>query len=176
MKRNFLLIGIIAVFFAAIGIYFGMKQYEPAAAQPTVVSHFFAQSMPDTKGQPQAMSQWKGKPLVINFWATWCAPCVDEMPELTELQSDLAQSNVQILGIGIDSPSNIVEFSEKHKISYPLYVAGMSGTELSRQFGNKAGGLPYTVLIDSKGQINKTYLGRLKMAELRQDIAEMEQQ
>jgi thiol-disulfide isomerase/thioredoxin len=174
MKRSFVLIGVIAVLFTAIGIYFGVKQYEPAAAEPAVVSQFFAQSMPDIKGQPQALEQWRGKPLVVNFWATWCAPCVEEMPELTQLQSDLSESKVQILGIGIDSPSNIVEFSQKHKIGYPLYVAGMSGTELSRQFGNKAGGLPFTVLIDSKGLISKTYLGRLKMAELRQDIAELE--
>jgi thiol-disulfide isomerase/thioredoxin len=170
MKRNLSLIIVIGVLFAITGVYFGIRHYEPAASQPDVVSHFYAESMTDSRGQVQPLSQWKGKTLIVNFWATWCAPCVDEMPELTELQSELTQSNMQILGIGIDSPSNIAEFERKHKIGYPLYVAGMEGTNLSRQFGNQAGGLPFTVLIDSKGSITKTYLGRLKMDQLRKDL------
>ena len=95
------------------------------------------------------------------------------MPELTELQKELQPKNIQILGIGIDSPANISAFAEKYKIAYPLYVAGMEGSELSRQLGNQAGGLPFTVLIDASGKVKKTYLGRLKMDELRRDIAAM---
>ena len=93
------------------------------------------------------------------------------MPELTELQTELAGKNIQILGIGIDSPSNIREFAAKYKITYPLYIAGLTGSELSRQFGNQAGGLPFTVIIGPKGDVRKTYLGRLKMDQLRADIA-----
>jgi peroxiredoxin len=77
------------------------------------------------------------------------------------------------LGIGIDSPSNIRQFSEKHQISYPLLVAGMAGTELSREFGNQAGGLPFTVLIDSDGRVRKTYIGRLDLKKLRADLASL---
>ena len=93
------------------------------------------------------------------------------MPELSALQTEIASKNTQILGIGIDSPSAILEFSTKYRISYPLYVVGMGGSELSRQFGNQAGGLPFTVLIGSDGRVKKTYVGRLKMAELRADLA-----
>ena len=95
------------------------------------------------------------------------------MPELSGLQAELTPKDVQLLGIGIDSPSNIADFAAKYKIAYPLYIAGMSGTELSRQFGNSAGGLPFTVLIGRDGQVRKTYLGRLKLAELRADIASL---
>jgi peroxiredoxin len=92
------------------------------------------------------------------------------MPELVALQSELADKNLQIIGIGIDSPSNIREFSSTHHITYPLLVAGMNGTELARQFGNQAGGLPFTVLISPQGQVRKVYLGRLDMKKLRDDL------
>jgi thiol-disulfide isomerase/thioredoxin len=129
--------------------------------------------MPDAAGKPADMKQWKGRPLVLNFWATWCAPCVEEMPELTALQNELQPGKIQILGIGIDNPASVSAFADKYKIAYPLYVAGMEGSELSRQLGNQAGGLPFTVLIDANGKVKKTYLGRLKMDELRRDIAAM---
>jgi thiol-disulfide isomerase/thioredoxin len=129
--------------------------------------------LPDASGAQQALAQWKGKAMVLNFWAPWCAPCVEEMPELSQLQKEYAGKNLQVIGIGIDSPNNIAEFAKKFNIAYPVYVAGITGTELSRQFGNKAGGLPYTVLIGADGQIKKTYLGRLKFEQLRADLAAM---
>jgi thiol-disulfide isomerase/thioredoxin len=173
MRRNILLFSVVAVLFASIGIYFGKKDLEPTSPQPSATANFFAQSMNDSEGKPQALSQWKGKPLVVNFWATWCPPCVEEMPELSALQREVLNKNIQIIGIGIDSPSNIAEFSSKYKIHYPLYTSGMSGTDLSRQFGNQAGGLPFTVLIGADGQIKKRYLGRLNMEELRKDLASL---
>ena len=93
------------------------------------------------------------------------------MPELDKLARDSAGKNIRVIGIGIDSPTNIAEFAAKFKISYPIYVAGLSGTELARSFGNAGGGLPYTVLIGADGQVRKTYLGRLKFEELKADLA-----
>jgi thiol-disulfide isomerase/thioredoxin len=180
-KNNLIMIAGVALAAGAIGALVGTQHTAPAPA-PTqapapldaatgVVGELYAQSMNDAKGAPQALSQWKGKALVVNFWAPWCAPCVQEMPELAELAAESAGKNIQVIGIGIDSPANIAQFADKFKISYPLYVAGMSGTDLSRKFGNSAGGLPYTVLIGADGQIKKTYLGRLKFAELKADLA-----
>jgi thiol-disulfide isomerase/thioredoxin len=171
MKRNWLLFTVIAIVFAAIGAYFGVQYHAPVASHPSVTARLFAQALPDAQGQSHPMSQWQGKTLIVNFWATWCAPCVEEMPELSVLQNEIAAKNGQIIGIGIDSAVNILEFTAKYKIAYPLYVAGMSGTELSRAFGNQAGGLPFTVLIAPDGKIKKTYLGRLKLEELRKDLA-----
>jgi thiol-disulfide isomerase/thioredoxin len=129
--------------------------------------------LPDKNGVPQQLSQWRGKALVVNFWATWCAPCVEEMPELNQLQTEVEKKNIQIIGIGIDSAANITSFASKLKIGYPLYVAGMAGTDLSRLFGNQAGGLPFTVLIDAHGQIKKTYLGRLNLEEVRRELTSL---
>ena len=144
-----------------------------AAPLAAPVAALFGQQLKDAKGVDQALAQWQGKGLVVNFWATWCGPCVEEMPELSALQAENKGKNLQIIGIGIDSPSNIAEFAEKHKIAYPVYVGGMSGTDLSRQLGNGHGGLPFTVLIGADGQVKKTYLGRLKFDELRADLASM---
>ncbi|MES2024750.1 MAG: TlpA disulfide reductase family protein [Pseudomonadota bacterium] len=170
MRRNVFLYGAIALFFAAVGIYFGTKHHTPADPESPAVANFFAQQLEDSNSKMQPLSQWQGKTLIINFWATWCAPCVEEMPELTELQTELLPKNIQILGVGIDSANNIREFATKYKITYPLYIAGINGSELSRQFGNQAGGLPFTVIIGPKGDVKKTYLGRLKMDQLRADI------
>lgn len=182
IKKNLLAYAVVALLFGATGAYVGINKKEAAppltteiaptgGAPHAPVTALFAQSMNDAGGSAQALSQWKGKALVVNFWAPWCAPCVEEMPELATLATDNAGKNVQVIGIGIDSPTNIAQFAARFKISYPLYVAGMSGTELARQFGNSAGGLPYTVLIGADGQVKKTYLGRLKFAQLKADLA-----
>src|SRR6476620_5883912 len=151
----------IALMFGAAGAYVGMSSKAPgpvttshaatAGAPPAPVQALYAQSMNDPAGASQPLAQWKGKALVVNFWAPWCAPCVEEMPELDALAKDSAAKGINVIGIGIDSPTNIAQFATKFKISYPLYVAGLSGTELARDFGNKAGGLPYTVLIGADG-------------------------
>jgi thiol-disulfide isomerase/thioredoxin len=173
MKKNTLLFVVIAVAFAAIGAYFALQRMEPTQPQQSASKLLFAQTLTNLQGNPEAISKWKGKILIVNFWATWCAPCVEEMPELVELQQEMKAHNVQIIGIGIDSASNMREFSSKHNIDYPLYIAGMNGTELSRQFGNQVGGLPFTVLIGTDGQVKKTYLGRLKMQQLRKDLTSL---
>jgi peroxiredoxin len=160
----------VALVFGVAGVWFGARHFAPAPAEASAVDAFYKRTLPDAKGVPASMSQWKGRPLVLNFWATWCAPCVEEMPELTALQKQLQSKNIQILGIGIDNPANISAFAEKYEIGYPLYVAGIDGSELSRALGNQAGGLPFTVLVDASGKVRKTYLGRLKIDQLRRDL------
>ncbi len=130
-------------------------------------------ALKDSSGRQRKMSEWQGKVLLVNFWATWCPPCVSEMPELVALQNDLASKNLQVIGIGIDSPSNIREFAEKHQITYPLLLGGLEGSDLSRQFGNQSGGLPFTILIGADGSVRKTYMGRLDMEKVRADLASM---
>ncbi len=180
-KRNLSIYIVIAVLFAAAGAYTGMRKDAPPATTtppPGVtgpVQALFGETLPDAKGvtTPLAKFQGQGKAVLVNFWATWCAPCVQEMPELSALATGEEGKKLQVIGIGIDSPSNITEFSDKYKIAYPVLVAGMSGTELARKFGNAQGGLPFTVLIGADGQVKKTYLGKLKFEELRKDLASL---
>jgi len=164
---------VIAVLFTAIGIYFGVKRLQPSAPADTAVAALMQISMKDSAGKQRKMSEWQGKVLVLNFWATWCPPCVSEMPELVALQNDFVSKNVQVVGIGIDSPSNIREFAEKHQITYPLLLGGLEGTELSKQFGNQSGGLPFTLLIGADGSVRKSYMGRLDMEQVRADLSSL---
>lgn len=161
---------VIALAFTAIGLYFGTKRFQPAPPADTAVGALMQLSMKDSGGAQRKMSEWQGKTLLLNFWASWCPPCVDEMPELVALQEERAGQNFQIVGIGIDSPDNIRQFAEKHHISYPLLLGGLEGTELSRQFGNESGGLPFTVLIAPDGSVRKTYMGRLNLEKVRADL------
>ena len=178
-KKNLTVYTVIALMFGAMGAYVGTHQKEAAAPQTTTVApgvtgpvaELYKQTLPDAKGVRQALAQYKGKAMLVNFWAPWCGPCVQEMPELSALAAGEAGKKLQVIGIGIDSPTNIAEFADKFHISYPVLVAGLSGTELSRQFGNSGGGLPYTVLIGADGQVKKTYLGRLKFEQLKADLA-----
>ena len=184
-KKEVILYTAIAILFGGIGAYVALKKNPAsvpvvappanaaAAAPATPVEALFAQSMNDASGANHSLARWKGKPLVVNFWAPWCAPCVQEMPELDQVATASAAQGINGIGIGIDSPSNIAEFATKLKINYPIYVAGMSGTDLGRQFGNSNGGLPYTVLISADGKVIKTYLGKLKFDELKADLAKL---
>lgn len=186
LNKNYFVYAAVAIACGAGGAWLNDRQEQQALAQagaakaaasaaalPAPVAALFQQQLKDAKGAEQSLAQWRGQGLLVNFWATWCAPCVEEMPELSALQAEQQGKKLQIIGIGIDSPANIAEFAEKHKIAYPVYVGGMSGTELSRQLGNAHGGLPFTVLIGADGQVKKTYLGRLKFEQLRADLASM---
>ncbi len=170
MKRKLLIYIPIALLFAAIGAYFNLQRLEPSSPETLAVNQLFAQPMVTANGIQVPLSQWKGKPLIVNFWATWCGPCVEEMPELNNMQVELLKKNIQIIGIGIDSQDNITKFADKYKITYPLYVAGTDGTALLRQFGNAAGGLPFTLLIGADGKVKKTLLGGIKFDELKKDL------
>jgi len=142
----------------------------PVHAATANADDLFAASLPDTKNHSQPLAQWKGKVLLVNFWATWCHPCVQEMPALSDLQAKGKVANLQIIGIGIDTPDNIAQFAAKYKISYPLYVGGVDASELMRKFGDGAGGLPFSLLIGPDGQVKKTYLGSLKIDQVKKDI------
>ena len=184
-KKKVIAIAAVAVIFGALGAVFGSKTREAApvtiAIAPTggpahnASTNLYAQTLNDLSGKPQALAQWKGTALLVNFWATWCGPCVQEMPELSALANEEAANGAtkrfNVIGVGIDSPSAMSDFAAKHNIKYPLYVGGMGGTELSRDFGNPSGGLPFTVLIGADGQVKKTYLGKLKFDELKADLA-----
>jgi len=142
----------------------GPLGHAPSARTPNPQALYEA-SLPDVSGQPVALSHLKGRPLVVNFWATWCPPCVEEMPHLEALSQEL--KNIQFVGIGIDNAANISQFVAKIPVSYPLYVAGHAGIAMVRELGNAAGGLPFTVLLDAEGRIFDTILGQVTPEDLR---------
>ncbi|MCD6671748.1 MAG: TlpA family protein disulfide reductase [Burkholderiaceae bacterium] len=161
----------LALGFGGFGAWVASRHYRLVTADNSAVDLLLGLAMPDAQGREVRLADWRGRPLVVNFWATWCPPCVGEMPELSEMQRDYAARGLQIVGIGIDSNKNIRQFAEKMPMSYPLLVAGTGGAELTRRFGNTSGSLPFTAVIDREGRIRHRILGRFDNAELRAAIA-----
>ena len=125
-----------------------------------------AATLPDLRGERQAMAQWKGNVLVVNFWATWCPPCLKEIPEFIRMQAALRDRRVQFVGIAIDDPHKVADFAAKMGINYPVLVAETEGISLARAAGNRLGGLPFTVVIDRQGKTARIELGTLDEAKL----------
>jgi thiol-disulfide isomerase/thioredoxin len=125
-----------------------------------------AATFPDLDGQPRRLLDWQGRPLVCNFWATWCSPCREEIPLLVAAKQQYAGAGLEVIGIGIDSAAKILEFAAIYRINYPLLVAGVNAIDLMRALNNKAGALPYTVLLDRHGVLVGTKLGAYRRSEL----------
>jgi thiol-disulfide isomerase/thioredoxin len=173
-KKHLAAYVLVALGFSVLGAAVGLRQDATAAATASApATDLYAQQLNDLAGKPQPLAKWKGKPLLVNFWASWCAPCVREMPELSTLAAKDGGKRFNVIGIGIDSPTNLAEFTRKVKIAYPIYVGGMGGTDLARALGNANGGLPFTVLLDAEGRVRKTYLGSLKFDQLTADLAKL---
>ncbi|MEK6245020.1 MAG: TlpA disulfide reductase family protein [Pseudomonadota bacterium] len=123
-------------------------------------------TMVDLAGQPRGLGEWRGRILVCNFWATWCAPCREEIPLLMAAKAKYASAGVEIVGIAIDNQANVRDFTTSFKISYPILLAEADGLELMRKLGNSVGGLPYTVVADRQGKVVHRKLGAFRQADL----------
>ncbi len=165
-RRGSLFVLSVGVAAAALGLGVGWWRSEPADVGATA-AELFAATFADADGVPQPLAQWRGRPLVVNFWATWCPPCVEEMPALQTIRDEYGGRGVEIIGIGIDSAPKIAAFRSKHQLTLPLLVAGVGGSDLYRVLGNSAGVLPFTVLIDSSGRIRQRHVGQVKPEQLR---------
>ncbi len=166
------LVGALAALAIAVGVAVERWQAGAARRQSDAASElFFAQRLRDGSNTERAMSEFRGRPVVINFWATWCAPCVEEIPMLSRLHA-AQDGRVAFVGLGIDSPGNIVGYNARSKPSYPLIMAGAGGTELARAFGDEQGSLPFTVLLGADGRVLERHLGKLDEATLARWLGE----
>ena len=125
-----------------------------------------AASFADLDGKMRQLDEWRGRVLVCNFWATWCAPCREEIPLLLEMRRKYGPGGVEIVGIAIDNAVKVRQFSASFSISYPILLAEADGLDLMRRLGNSSGGLPYTVIADREGTLVHRKLGALKQPEL----------
>jgi len=144
-RRQFLFGGSIAIIAAAAGALIANWQTRINPASAEAVKALFEREWLSPDQKPISTADWKNKVLVVNFWASWCPPCVEEMPALDKIQGEYDPKNMLIVGIGIDSPSNIRQFIEKTIISYPIVLGGLGGNEINKMLGNPSGALPFTV-------------------------------
>ena len=154
--------GVIAL---ATGVYFGLLRTPDMERQDGAT--LLALSLPNAAGVEQSLSQWPGKVLVVNFWATWCAPCREEMPEFMRAQNEYGSKGLQFVGIAVDQADKVEQFSKEFGLNYPTLIGGYGAVELSRTLGNKLAALPFTIVVDRQGRIVHTQLGPLKPDKLR---------
>ncbi|HYF44454.1 MAG TPA: TlpA disulfide reductase family protein [Ramlibacter sp.] len=114
------------------------------------------------------MSALKGRPLLVNFWATWCPPCVEELPLLDAFSREQAAKKWQVVGLAIDQPSAVRTFLSRTPVSFPVGLAGLEGTELGKALGNRSGGLPFTVVFGADATVRHRRMGRVTPADLAQ--------
>ena len=188
MRKNFIIMAVVA-FMAASGGYFLAKYLSPppevtlpgpgtavAAAIPSLsADDLLGQRRPDftlsdSHGVAVSASDFQGDVLLVNFWATWCTPCVEEMPMLSRLQQDYAGQGVNIVGIALDDAARASQFASDMAISYPVLVGQADVVVTGRRYGNNTGLLPFSVLIDANGIIRWTHLGPLTEEDLQHQI------
>ena len=137
------------------------------SASPGVI---YAAKFPDAQGRSQPLAQWDRRLLVVNFWATWCGPCKEEMPILKNLQAKFGSRGLQIVGIAADTQSNVANFGKSIDINYPLLVAETGAIEFSRRMGNRLGLLPHTLVLKPGGEIIYSKLGSVSEVEMTEII------
>ena len=159
------LIAAVAIGALLAGIFFagGFRTGAPAAA---AAAGLLGTTLPDMDGREQRVDQWKGKVLIVNFWATWCEPCREEMPQFVKMQRELGGRGVQFVGIAVDQPDKIRKFAAELGLNYPSLVGGYGALELSKTLGNKIMALPFTVILDRDGEIAHAQLGVWKSGKL----------
>lgn len=161
-------IGLLAVA-AGAGLWWGTRTpaSTPAVTRPSIApAALLATTFTDVRGERRALAQFQGKVVLLNFWATWCAPCREEMPAFNRLQQRWASAGVQFVGVSAEDPALVERFGRSLAIGYPLWTGGDEVRELSRRLGNASAVLPHSVLIGPGGEVLDVKVGAYKEPEL----------
>lgn len=182
------LLGILAA--AALGAGFSLGRIlslpQPPAGPPDLTAPSMEQAetvvgrqrpdftLPDLENRPRSISEWDGRPLLINFWATWCAPCREEIPVFLKAREQYASQGFEVIGIAIDLPDMVSEYAAEMGIDYPLLYGQENAMDVNQRYGNQIGALPYSVFVDARGVIRHVHIkGALDEAELGALLADL---
>ncbi len=176
MNRRKMVFGAAAAAAGLAGAGLGWWKFQPhqteiGAASPspsTASAEFWNLSFDTPEGTPFLMSSFRGKVLLVNFWATWCPPCIEELPLLDYFYRENKDKNLQVLGLAVDQPSAVRTWLEARPLQFPVGMAGLGGTELSKSLGNAAGSLPFTVVFGSSGDVLHRKIGKVLPEDLAQ--------
>jgi thiol-disulfide isomerase/thioredoxin len=165
-RRNWM-IGAVAAAAAAAGGGLAWWQHRPQGGDEAAIARLWDRSFDTPQGGSLAFAGFKGKPVLVNFWATWCPPCVEEMPLLDRFYRQHGAKGWQIIGLAVDQASAVRTFLQRSPVTFPIGLAGLEGTALTRALGNQSGGLPYSVMVAADGSVRQRRMGRVSDADLR---------
>jgi len=152
---------------AAAGAGLAWWRFQPHAVASEAEAALWAANFTGPGGEAVAMQSFHGRPLVLNFWATWCPPCVEELPLLNTFYRDQTARGWQVVGLAIDQPSAVRQFLQRLPLDFPIAMGGLGGTDLARSLGNLTGGLPFTVVFGKDGNILHRKIGQVTSADLK---------
>ncbi|MFM8864970.1 MAG: TlpA disulfide reductase family protein [Limnohabitans sp.] len=156
---------------AATGAGVAWWRTQPGAAALQAQDSFWAQRFDRPQGGELALASLRGRPLLVNFWATWCPPCVEELPMIEAFWREHAAKGIQVLALAVDQPSAVRRFLERQPLSFPIGLAGLQGSELAKTLGNHQGGLPFSVFFRKDASIYRQKLGQLSQNDLQDWLA-----
>ena len=165
-RREWALTTAVALVAGGSGYAYNAWRTAAEAEARQAVAALEAAELPNLDGKAQALRQWRGKLVVLNFWATWCAPCREEIPVFIRLQDRYGDRGLQFVGIAIDHPSKVRPYAAELGMNFPILVGWMEAIELARKLGNRSGVLPFTLVLARDGTIAMTHIGALKEAQL----------
>lgn len=166
-RRELLILGAVAAGAAATGALVGALALQSRSGAAALLSSRF----PDLLGRPRALAEWQGRPLLCNFWASWCEPCREELPLLDAAQREHDAIGLQVVGIAADNAANISEYLKSVRVGFPVLIGEASAIPLMRHLGNQAAALPFSVGLDRRGRLRLRKLGAFSAPELEREIA-----
>ena len=158
----------VALAAAGTGAWWSNRRHQPLPVPTEAEAAFWEVSFEGPNGEAVRVADHRGQPLLVNFWATWCPPCVEELPLLNAFNTANAAQGWQVLGLAVDQPSAVRSFLVKLPLNFPVGMAGFAGTELSRSLGNPSGALPFTVVFGADGALLHRKMGKVSDADLAQ--------
>lgn len=170
-RPRWLVYALAALIALALGVYAFRLLPDPAPGSRDSAL-LLAVSLPDVDGNPQSLAQWRGRLLVVNFWATWCAPCREEMPMFVQAQAAHGAKGLQFVGIAVDDAVKVRQFAKEIGLNYPALIGGYGAMEMSKTLGNSVMALPFTIVIGPKGDVVLTQLGPVRAAQLERLVAD----
>jgi thiol-disulfide isomerase/thioredoxin len=166
MNRRALTVGLVAASAAAAGAGWAWWQHgRPRAPLASDLPWWYTR-FERPEGGDLALADFQGQVLVVNFWATWCPPCIEEMPLLDGFAQQQRPKGWQVIGLALDNMAAVQSFLKRVPVSFPVAIAGLAGLDLSRQLGNQGGQLPFTAVWDPQGLLRHVKLGPLKTTDL----------